>query len=54
MAYQKVCKQGIGMMHESKGQHIGKAPSLEPDEGPTTLRTSLCEADFLISCHMHD
>jgi len=27
MACQKVCKQG-GMMHESKGQHIGKAPSL--------------------------
>ena len=27
---------------------------LEPDEGPTTLRTSLREADFLISCHMHD
>ena len=28
MACQKACKQGIGMMHESKGQRIGKAPSL--------------------------
>ena len=28
MACRKVCKQGIGMMHESKGQHIGKAPFL--------------------------
>ena len=27
MACQKVCKQGR-MMHESKGQHIDKAPSL--------------------------
>ena len=27
---------------------------LEPDEEPTTLRTSLREADFLISCHIHD
>ena len=27
MACQKVCKQGREM-HESKGQHIGKAPSL--------------------------
>jgi len=25
---------------------------LEPDEGPTTLSTSLCEADFLIFFHM--
>ena len=27
MACQKVCKK-VGIMHESKGQHIGKAPSL--------------------------
>jgi len=25
---------------------------LEPDEGPTTLHTSLCESDFLIFFHM--
>ena len=28
MACQKVCKQGIGMMYESKGQYIDKTPSL--------------------------
>ena len=28
MACQQVCKQGIGIMHEDKGQHIGKVPSL--------------------------
>ena len=42
MACQKVCKQGIGMMHKSKGQRIGKAPSLHPQE----IRSSeiVCEA----------
>ena len=28
MACQKVCKQGIGMMLEGKGQHTGKASSI--------------------------
>ena len=28
MACQKVCANKVGVMHESKGQYIGKAPSL--------------------------